>query len=140
MNVFIFPNSSSSLIVMRIRSYGVTNNVGYSISNPVYSYILNIYDLVWRGYGISTIVGYLMPTPVYTHILNMHILTHFIDNIFKRAWALLNTVKWLPVLPVRFYQMRPLRARVDLGAMKVYVTFNKSTRPEPHHPMAYCQI
>ena len=31
--------------------------------NPVHTYKLNIYDLVWF-YGISTIVGYLMPNPV----------------------------------------------------------------------------
>ena len=38
--------------------------------NPLYTYILNIYDLVWVGfYGISTIVGYLMPNPLYTYIL-----------------------------------------------------------------------
>ena len=39
--------------------------------NPVYTYISNIYDLVWFGlvwfYGISTIVGYLMPNPLYTY-------------------------------------------------------------------------
>ena len=33
--------------------------------NPLYTYILNIYDLGWIGfYGISTIVGYLMPNPI----------------------------------------------------------------------------
>ena len=71
--------------------------------NPLYTYILNIYDLVWLGfmaistivgylmpkssldiyikyigfglvgfYGISTIVGYLMPNPLYTYILNIY--------------------------------------------------------------------
>ena len=39
--------------------------------NPIYTYILNIYDLVWF-YGISTIVGYLMPNPIYTYILNIY--------------------------------------------------------------------
>ena len=39
--------------------------------NPVYTYILNIHDLV-QFYGISTIVGYLMPNPVYTYISNVY--------------------------------------------------------------------
>ena len=38
-----------------------------AMPNPIYTYILNIYDLVWFGlvgfYGISTVVGYLMPNP-----------------------------------------------------------------------------
>ncbi len=40
--------------------------------NPVYTYILNIYDLVWFLVGISTIVGYLMLNPVYTYMLNLY--------------------------------------------------------------------
>ena len=48
--------------------------------NPLYTYVLNIYDLVWFGlvwfYGISTIVGYLMPNPIYTYILNINDLIH----------------------------------------------------------------
>ena len=36
--------------------------------NPLYTYILNIYDLVWLGF----IVGYLMPNPLYTYILNIY--------------------------------------------------------------------
>ena len=39
--------------------------------NPLYTYILNIYDLV-GFYGISTIIGYLMPNLVYTYILNIY--------------------------------------------------------------------
>ena len=47
--------------------------VGYLMPNPLYRYILNIYDLVWLGfYGISTLVGYLMPNPLYTYILNIY--------------------------------------------------------------------
>ena len=33
----------------------------------IYIYILNIYDLVWF-YSISTLVGYSMPNPLYTYI------------------------------------------------------------------------
>ena len=41
------------------------------MQNPLYTYILNIYDLV-EFYGVSTIVGYLMPNPLYIHILNIY--------------------------------------------------------------------
>ena len=30
--------------------YGISNLGGYLMSNPVYIYILNIYDLVWFGF------------------------------------------------------------------------------------------
>ena len=40
--------------------------------NPLYTYILNIQDLVWFGlvwfYGISTIVGHLMPNPLHIYM------------------------------------------------------------------------
>ena len=39
--------------------------------NLFYTYISNIYDLVWV-YGISTIVGYLMPNPLYPYILDIY--------------------------------------------------------------------
>ena len=48
--------------------YGISTIVGYLMPNPLYTYILDIYDLV-GFYGISTIVGYLMPNPLYTYIL-----------------------------------------------------------------------
>ena len=38
--------------------------------NPLYTYILNIYDLV-GFYGISPVGGFLMPSPLYTYILNI---------------------------------------------------------------------
>ena len=70
--------------------------------NPLYTYILNIYDLVWLGfmgyqpcrlfnvksslyiytkyigfglirfYGISALLGYSMSNPLYTYILNIY--------------------------------------------------------------------
>ena len=41
--------------------------------NPLYTYILNIYDLVWCGfYGISTLGGYFMPNSLYTYILDIY--------------------------------------------------------------------
>ena len=40
-------------------------------------------------YGISTIVGYLMPNPLYTYILNIYdFKTHFVDNISEWAYAI----------------------------------------------------
>ena len=30
--------------------YGISTLVGYLMPNPVYTYILNIYDLVWLGF------------------------------------------------------------------------------------------
>ena len=61
--------------------YGIWSLVGYFIPNPLYTYILNIYDLVWfclvGFYGTSTIVGYFMPNPLYTYILNIYDLIWF---------------------------------------------------------------
>ena len=52
---------------------GISTIVGYLMPIPLYTYILNIYDLVWLGfYGISIIVGYLMPNPLYTYLLNIY--------------------------------------------------------------------
>ena len=49
--------------------YGISTTVGYLMPNPLYTYIVNIYDLVWFGfYGKSTLVGYLMPNPLYTYL------------------------------------------------------------------------
>ena len=56
--------------------YGISTIVGYLMPNPLYTNILNIYDLV-GFYGISTIVGYLMPNPLYTNILNIYDLETF---------------------------------------------------------------
>ena len=39
--------------------------------NPLYTCVLNMYDLVWF-YGISTLVGYSMPNPLYTYILKIY--------------------------------------------------------------------
>ena len=38
------------------------------------------FGLIWF-YGISTIVGYLMPNPVFTYVLNLYDLeAHFVDT------------------------------------------------------------
>ena len=52
---------------------GISTIVGYLMTNPLYTYISNIYDLVQLAFmGISTIVGYLMTNPLYTYILNIY--------------------------------------------------------------------
>ena len=33
-----------------VRFYGISTIVGYLMQNPLYTYILNIYDLVWLGF------------------------------------------------------------------------------------------
>ena len=45
----------------------ISTTVGYSMPNPLYSYILNTYDLVWFD-GISTIVHYSMPNFLYIYM------------------------------------------------------------------------
>ena len=30
--------------------YGISTIVGYSMPNPLYTYILNVYDLLWLGF------------------------------------------------------------------------------------------
>ena len=47
------------------------NHCRFLIQNPLYKYILNVYDLVDFGFScISTIVGYFMPNPIYTYVSN----------------------------------------------------------------------
>ena len=56
-----------------VKFYGISTIVGYLMSNPLSTYILNIYDLFGLGFmGISTIVGYLMSNPLSTYILNIY--------------------------------------------------------------------
>ena len=60
--------SSSVQLGWVVEFYGISTIVGYLMPNPLYTYILIIYDLVCLGfYGISTIVGYLIPNP-FIHI------------------------------------------------------------------------
>ena len=81
--------------------YDISTIVGYFMQNRLYIYIYIKYigfGLV-GFYGISSIVGYLMPSPLYTYILKIYdLLTHFVDNIFKRrqahSFALLNGFKF----------------------------------------------
>ena len=54
-----------------VRFYGMSTIVGYLMANPLYTYILDIYDFFVGFYGMSTIVGYLIPNPLYTYISNI---------------------------------------------------------------------
>ena len=58
-------------LVGLVGFYGISTIVGYLMTNPFYTYILNIYDLV-GFYGVSTIIDHLMPNPFYTYILNIY--------------------------------------------------------------------
>ena len=44
MNLFLEP------IVGLVGSYDISTIIGYLMPNPVYTYILNILDLVWFGF------------------------------------------------------------------------------------------
>ena len=58
--------------------YGISNIVGYLMPNPsLYINIKYIWFILMGFYGISTIVGYLMPNPLYKYILNIYDLVWF---------------------------------------------------------------
>ena len=52
----LFNAKSSLYIYIRyikfgwVGFYGISTIVGYLMPNPLYTYILNIYDLVWLGF------------------------------------------------------------------------------------------
>ena len=48
--------------------YGISTIVGYLMSNPLYTYILNVCFGLVGSYDTSTTVGYLMLNPVFTYI------------------------------------------------------------------------
>ena len=43
----------------------------FNAKSSLYKYIKYIFGLIWF-YSISTIVGYLMPNPLHTYILNLY--------------------------------------------------------------------
>ena len=64
--IFISPtvlSISLACIGRLVGFYGISTFVGYLMPNPLYTYILNIYDLI---------VDYLMPNPLYMYILNIY--------------------------------------------------------------------
>ena len=104
----LFKTKSSLNIHIRytwfglVGFYGISAMVAYLMFNPLYTYILNIYDYIWLGfmvhqicrlyntkfsvyiyieytwfslvvfYGTNTIIGYSMLNPLYTYILNIY--------------------------------------------------------------------
>ena len=73
--------------------YGISTIVAYLMPSHLYTYILNIYNLVWL---VFMVLGYLMPNPVYTHILIIYMIwKHFVDNDPK--FFLWHTFKWFQV-------------------------------------------
>ena len=97
--------------------YGISTIVASLMPNPLYTYILNIYDLVWLGlwhinpcrsfnaksslcikyigfglvgfYGISTVIGHLIPNPLYIYIYIQYVwlVNTFLVKILKLPWA-----------------------------------------------------
>ena len=43
-------NVKSNVYFGLVGFYGISTIVGYLMPNPLYTYILNIYDLVWLGF------------------------------------------------------------------------------------------
>ena len=56
-------------------------------SYTTYLDVLNIYNSVWF-HGISIIVGYLMPNPLYTYILNTYNLVLFGFMAYQSLWVI----------------------------------------------------
>ena len=45
----IYGDKFMSYLVWFLWFFGISTIVGYFMPNPLYTYILNIYDLVWFG-------------------------------------------------------------------------------------------
>ena len=59
-------HSQVHLLFGLVGFYGISTIENYVMQNALYTYISDIYDLVWFD-AISTIAGYLIPNPVSTH-------------------------------------------------------------------------
>ena len=114
--------------------YGISTIAGYLMPNPLYTYILNIYDLVFFGfYGISTIVGYLMPNPLYTYILNIYDLVWFYDISTIAGYLMLNPLYiyiMYDLVWLGFMAYQPLqvisRQIVFIHIYQIYIWFIKT--------------
>ena len=97
------------------------------MSNPLYTYTVNIYYLVWLGltvyqpyrllnvksslyiyikyilfglvgsYGISPIVGYLMSNPLYTYTLNIYYLVWFGLTVNQPLWVIKSQILFIHI-------------------------------------------
>ena len=82
--------------------YGVSTVVGYLMPNPLYTYILNIYDLVWFGWVLWHI-NYcrLFNAKSYLYIkIRYMICKHILLIIFSNEPKLIlfHTIKWFQLL------------------------------------------
>ena len=53
--------------------YGISTVLGYLRPNPLYTYILNIYALVWLGFMTYQLLWVIYCQILFLHILNKHI-------------------------------------------------------------------
>ena len=60
--------SYAARVLVWLGFYDVSTIVGYSMPNPLHTYIKYIWFVFFGFYGISTIVGYSMPNPLHTYI------------------------------------------------------------------------
>ena len=76
--------------------YGISTIVGYLMPNPLYTYTLNIYDLVWLDFmAYQPLLVINAKSYFYIHITYIWFVTSFSICIFKRAkLILLFTVEW----------------------------------------------
>ena len=104
----IFSSHSIHVIHFRCHLFTLRHMCNILFRNPQLTCCQrSIFNIDWykilvglvRFYGISTIVDYLTPNPLYTYIKYIYdMLTHFVDYILKRVWALFCAVKWFQVL------------------------------------------
>ena len=75
-NSIVDASSKLESAVDLVRFYGISTLVSYLMPNPLYTYILHKFYLVWFGmvwfYGISTNIGYLMLNPLYTYMIDIY--------------------------------------------------------------------
>ena len=71
-----------------VQFYGISTIVGYLMPNPLYRYVLNIYDLVWLGFmAYQPLQVILLLNRLYTYIKHMipkHILNEPKQFYFKQ--------------------------------------------------------
>ena len=69
---FIDSKTRSITTLIALLGFYINHCRLFNAKSSLYIYIKYIgFGLVWF-YGISTILGYLMPNPIYTHLLNKY--------------------------------------------------------------------
>ena len=109
------------------------NHYRWFIPNPVYTYITYIWFDFFGFYRISIIVGYLMPNPIYTNILNIYDLVscgfYCISNIVGYVNAKSYLYKYIIYIRLGFVWVlwhinhcRSFNAKSYLYIYKIYMT------------------